>query len=160
MSLDVTFVRGKTVVYRAEAFIDKNIVDFAIREILDPAKRLAASRRLAQSYIDHLKIEKTGWMKIQIVQDLEGPKGIPLGVMLEKGWGHGGYFIFPKNFPDGRLYFYWEKVGHYVSLPFALHPGFDGYHLFDNIIWWGFIERFKEKLIQATNEYMMRTRFK
>lgn len=160
MSLDITVVRGKTVIYRAEAFIDANIVDFAIREILDPAKHLATSRRHAQSFIDHLKIEKTGWMKIQLVQDLEGPNGLPLGVMLEKGWGHGGYFIFPKNFPEGRLNFYWEKIGRYVSLPFALHPGFEGYALFDNIIWWGFVQRFRDRLIDATNEYMQRTVFK
>jgi hypothetical protein len=36
--------------------------------------------------------------------------------------GAKAHWIFPRQ-AGGRLYFFWEKLGRYVSLPYVWHPG-------------------------------------
>lgn len=59
---------------------------------------------------------------------------------------HGGakpHLILPRR-PDGRLKFYWKRIGRWMSLPSVNHPGFEGVHyLQDPLLEYGTARRFK-----------------
>ena len=70
-ALDLTSMRLEFAPIRVADWIDKNMVDYAIRDILDPMKRLATSRKHAQRFIDALEIVKLAPLKIAfIINDL------------------------------------------------------------------------------------------
>ena len=158
--IDLAILRLETVSNRAAQFMDNNMMDFAIREIEDPMKSIATSRRHAQSFIDSMHVIKMGYMKIGFAIDLTAktPTGIPINKLLEFGWP-GPYEI------HGNPWLAWTggKYGpgpHIIAEPaFVTHPGFRGYHMIATLENWGFIERFVSKLIEATTDYLRSTAF-
>jgi hypothetical protein len=159
--IDLALLRLETLSDRAQQFIDTNMMDYAIREILDPMKNLAFSRGFAQSFIDSMSIVKIGFMQVgfAINYDRKTATGIPLNKLLEFGWNE---FDITSSYPNGPM-LHWTggKYGPGDHFAYAVHhPGFIGYHMFHSLENWGFIEIFAFKLIKATSEYLEATAFK
>ena len=84
MSLDLTQQRLESAARRVEVFIDQNISTWATEEILLPAQvDLANSISPKAGYA--LSLEKSGWMKVNLVWDLRGENNEPLHFFLEEG---------------------------------------------------------------------------
>lgn len=114
----ISDLRLESAIPRAKQYMDIICVDVAIREILDPLKAEAQSRKLAQSYIDHFSIEKTGFIKIDLINDH------PISQWLEYGTG--------PHVIEGNLAF--EIDGETIFTNKVDHPGFPGYHIIDDKI--------------------------
>ncbi len=48
----------------------------------------------------------------------------------------------------------------YHTAPHVFHPGFRGYHLFDSVKNWGFVDRFLDKVAYETEQYMKSVKFR
>ena len=127
MSLDLTKQRLESSVRRVEVFIDQNISTWATEEILLPAQIDLAnsiSNRASQS----LSLEKSGWMKTNLVWDLRGDNGEPLHFYLEfgtephiiepKGRGGGGSDVLAWKGPSGGF-----VIGKTIFATKVKHPG-------------------------------------
>ena len=114
MSLDLTKQRLESVVDRVERYIDDNIEVWATETILLPAQsnlETSINARAARA----LTLEKSGFMKIDLVWDLRGDDGEPLHFFLEfgtrphkieaKGKEHGGANALHWTGPSGENVF-------------------------------------------------------
>ena len=84
MSLDLTKQRLESTVRRVETFIDQNISTWATEEILLPAQVDLTNSINARAGAA-LSIDKSGWMKADLVWDLRGGNNEPLHFFLEEG---------------------------------------------------------------------------
>ena len=121
--LEVARLRLGDLDFRVERYIDQNIVSWGEDTILKLAQSKAREKGLQGEVISHLKIEKSGFCKIKLVWDYMGKDGkLPISVWLEDGTkAH----PIPKdtNLTAKMLYFYWGKVGKYVTFKRVKHPG-------------------------------------
>ncbi len=144
---------------RVAKYVDGKMLDWFIEEVIDPTKRLATSRRHAQSFIDRIVAEKVGFLKVQLViEEMLGPGGIPLNLMLEYGWGKGGYEIWGNPWLAWTDYFGTHIIDTEKAGPVE-HPGFRGYHLLDSITDWGFYDRFIQRITKESSEFMESVKF-
>ena len=112
---------------RVETFIDQNISTWATEEILLPAQ-VDLANSISQRAADALSIEKSGWMKTNLVWDLRGENGEPLHFYLEfgtdphtiepKGKDNGGADILAWKGPSGGF-----VIGEKVFASRVEHPG-------------------------------------
>lgn len=138
---------------RARDWINQNKIDYAIREILDPMKALMTSRGHAQSVIDAWRVEDTGFMKLELVNDH------PFANLTEFGWGD--YDVYPKGKDNGGADSL--KIPSNGSFYFSKHThpkGFRGYGILDSIQNWGFYDRFLEKIIDGANSWLQEARMR
>jgi hypothetical protein len=98
MSFDLTQQRLESSVRRVEVFIDQNISTWATEEILLPAQVDLANSINARA-ASALSIEKSGWMKADLVWDLRGENNEPLHFYLE--FGTDPHVIEPKGKDNG-----------------------------------------------------------
>lgn len=112
-------LRLESAIPRARQYMNRRCVDVAVREILDPLKSEAYRRKLAQSYIDKFRIEKSGFLKIDLVNDH------PISRYLEYGTD-------PHKITGDPLAFNWE--GEHVFFQKVNHPGFKGYGILEDIL--------------------------
>lgn len=147
---------------RASRYVDTKIVDWFIQEVYDPIISLGTSRGLSQRYLDAIHVVKAGYLNVQLLADeVLTPSGLDLWTMLEEGWGFGGYDINAKNPSEQWLVWTGGKYGPgYHSAPHVFHPGFRGYHLFDSVKNWGFVDRFLDKVAYETEQYMEKVKFR
>jgi hypothetical protein len=94
MSLDLTKQRLSTSRDRVNRFIDQNIRTWAMSTILLPA-RDDISKSINQRAAQALSLEKTGFMKVELVWDLRGENNEPLHFYLE--FGTDAHKIRPKG---------------------------------------------------------------
>ena len=132
MSLDLTKQRLTSATERVERYIDDNIMVWATETILLPAQsnlETSISQRAGAA----LSLEKTGFMKFDLVWDLRGENGEPLHFYLEfgtrphkieaKGKEHGGADSLHWTGPSGESRF--AKV--------VQHPGTQARELISQI---------------------------
>jgi len=98
MSFDITQQRLESAVRRVEVFIDQNISTWATEEILLPAQ-VDLTNSISPRAGHALSIEKSGWMKADLVWDLRGDNNEPLHFYLEKGTDP--HTILPKGKDNG-----------------------------------------------------------
>lgn len=123
MSLDLTKQRLESSTRRIETFIDQNISRWATEEILLPAQ-VDMANSINQRAANSLSIEKSGWMKVNLVWDLRGDNNEPLHFFLE--FGTDPHTILPKK--DGGVLAWKGPSGGFVTAKtiFATkveHPG-------------------------------------
>ncbi len=129
---------------RAKRHMDMICVDIAIQEILDPIKQTAHSKNAAQSYIDAFKIEKTGFIKIELVNDHRF-----------SGWLE--YGTPPHTIEGNPLAF--DIDGDTVFAKKVNHPGFEGYHILkDNLP--ALSTNYARRLSEDTTKFLERTRMR
>jgi len=98
LSLDITKQRLESAVRRIETFIDQNISKWATEEVLLPAQ-VNLTNSISEKAGFALSIEKSGWMKTNLVWDLRGENNEPLHFYLE--FGTDPHKIRPKGKDNG-----------------------------------------------------------
>lgn len=140
MSLDLTKQRLSSVVDRVERYIDDNIQVWATETILLPAQaNLESSINIRAA--NALKLEKSGFMKVDLVWDLRGKNGEPLHYYLE--FGTAPHTIKPKGKEHGGAdALHWKgPSGKDIFARIVNHPG-SKKHV-------GLIQRIKEERMPA-----------
>lgn len=84
MSLELTKQRLQSAKDRVNKFIDQNILQWATEEILLPAQ-IDVKNSINQRASDALSLEKTGFMKVDLMWDLRDGDGKPIHFFLEFG---------------------------------------------------------------------------
>jgi len=84
MSLDLTKQRLYSIETRVNKYIDQNIVQWATEEILLPGQTDIANS-VSQRASEALSLEKTGFMKVDLVWDFRNEEGAPIHFFLEFG---------------------------------------------------------------------------
>jgi len=132
MSLDLTKQRLYSIETRVNNYIDQNIMQWGTEEILLPGQTDIANS-ISQRASEALSLEKTGYMKIDLVWDFRSEEGAPIHFFLEygtrpheiraKGREHGGADALHWTGPSGESRF--AKV--------VQHPGTQARELISQI---------------------------
>ena len=132
MSLDLTKQRLFSIETRVNKYIDQNIMQWGTEEILLPGQTDIANS-ISQRASEALSLEKTGYMKIDLVWDFRSEEGAPIHFFLEygtrpheiraKGREHGGADALHWTGPSGESRF--AKV--------VQHPGTQARELISQI---------------------------
>jgi|TARA_R110000765_G_scaffold8155_1_gene26615 hypothetical protein len=132
MSLDLTKQRLYSIETRVNNYIDQNIIQWGTEEILLPGQTDIANS-ISQRASEALSLEKTGYMKIDLVWDFRSEEGAPIHFFLEygtrpheiraKGKEHGGADALHWTGPSGESRF--AKV--------VQHPGTQARELISQI---------------------------
>ena len=132
MSLDLTKQRLQSAKYRIDTHIDQNIMLWATETILLPGQTDIANS-VSQRAADALSLEKSGFMKVDLVWDFRNEEGAPIHFFLEfgtrpheiraKGREHGGADALHWTGPSGESRF--AKV--------VQHPGTQARELISQI---------------------------
>ena len=77
MSLDLTKQRLYSIETRVNNYIDQNIMQWGTEEILLPGQTDIANS-ISQRASEALSLEKTGYMKIDLVWDFRSEEGAPM----------------------------------------------------------------------------------
>ena len=111
MSLDLTKQRLYSIETRVNNYIDQNIIQWGTEEILLPGQTDIANS-ISQRASEALSLEKTGYMKIDLVWDFRSEEGAPIHFFLEygtrpheiraKGREHGGADALHWTGPSGE----------------------------------------------------------
>jgi len=112
-------LRLESAIPRVKQYMDMICVNVAIREIFDPLTAQAYNRHLAQSYIDKFRIEKTGFLKVDLVNDHHVSRYLEYGTERHTITGNPLAFNW-----DGENVFF-QKVN---------HPGFEGYGFLEDVL--------------------------
>jgi hypothetical protein len=84
MSLDLTKQRLFSIETRVNNYIDQNIIQWATEEILLPGQTDIANS-VSQRASEALSLEKSGFMKVDLVWDFRSEEGAPIHFFLEFG---------------------------------------------------------------------------
>ena len=84
MSLDLTKQRLFSIETRVNKYIDQNIIQWATEEILLPGQTDIANS-VSQRASEALSLEKSGFMKVDLVWDFRSEEGEPIHFFLEFG---------------------------------------------------------------------------
>ena len=132
MSLDLTKQRLFSIETRVTKYIDQNIMQWATEEILLPGQTDIANS-VSQRAAEALSLEKSGFMKVDLVWDFRNEEGAPIHFFLEfgtrpheiraKGKDHGGADALHWTGPSGESRF--AKV--------VQHPGTQARELISQI---------------------------
>ena len=127
MSLDLTKQRLQSAKNRIDTYIDQNILQWAMETVLLPA-RLNIEESINNRAAEALTLEKTGFMKVDLVWDLRSEEGAPLHFYLEFGTGphiirakgkeHGGADALHWKGPSGGF-----VIGDDHFAKVVQHPG-------------------------------------
>lgn len=122
MSLELTKQRLQTTKERVDRYIDQNIWTWAMEEVLLPA-RVDLANSISQKAAQALSLEKTGFMKVDLVWDLRGENNEPIHFYLE--FGTGPHRIEPKGkIFGGADALHWKSTaGKDVFAKIVRHPG-------------------------------------
>ena len=111
MSLDLTKQRLFSIETRVTKYIDQNIMQWATEEILLPGQTDIANS-VSQRAAEALSLEKSGFMKVDLVWDFRSEEGAPVHFFLEygtrpheiraKGREHGGADALHWTGPSGE----------------------------------------------------------
>tara|TARA_R110000744_G_scaffold65079_1_gene133726 strand:+ start:317 stop:790 length:474 start_codon:yes stop_codon:yes gene_type:complete len=111
MSLDLTKQRLFSIETRVNNYIDQNIIQWATEEILLPGQTDIANS-VSQRASEALSLEKSGFMKVDLVWDFRSEEGEPIHFFLEfgtrpheiraKGKEHGGAEALHWTGPSGE----------------------------------------------------------
>jgi hypothetical protein len=127
MVLEITEQRLLSAKARVDKFIDQNIMVWATELILLPGQTDIAES-ISQRAATGLSLEKTGFMKIDLVWDFKGENGEPIDFYLE--YGTKPHDIRPKGKDGGGAdWLHWKGPGggfvigknHFAKL--VKHPG-------------------------------------
>ncbi len=114
MSLDLTKQRLQSAKERIDRFIDQNIMQWTMETVLLPA-RTDLENSINNRAAEALTLQKSGYMKVDLVWDLRSEEGAPLHFYLEFGTGphtirakgreHGGADALHWTGPSGESRF-------------------------------------------------------
>lgn len=152
MSLDITKQRLQSARDRVNRFIDQNILLWATEEVLLPGQT-DITNSISQRAADALKLEKNGFMKVDLVWDFRSDEGAPIHFFLE--YGTRPHRITAKGaLYGGKEALHWvSSTGKDVFAKTVNHPGTEGKNMIQHIK----DERFpdlKKRIIAETQNKM------
>ena len=113
-------------------YIDQNIVLWTDETVGEECRQHARNSGLPFYIVDRIETKKVGKMHAKVVNDYkitsssDRRKRIPLGHLLNNGWGEGGYDI------HGKPILSWlDSHGNRRFATKVRHPGFIGYHFME-----------------------------
>lgn len=152
-NLDITQLRLQSAPTRALDWMNMHMIDYGIRHLLDPIRTLATSRGHSQGFIDAFRLEKTGYLKMEVVNDHK------YADLLEYGWDD--YDVYAKGKENGGadwLRFVEDGV---VKFRKHTHPkGFKGYNILSSADNWGFYQKFLDALIDGANKWLQEAKLR
>ncbi len=117
---------------KLKKYIDQNIVIWTDETIGESCREHARTSGLPFYIIDKIETKKVGKLHAKVVNEYkitnasDKRKKIPLGQMLNNGWGEGGYDI------HGNPILTWlDSHGNRRFATKVRHPGFLGYHFME-----------------------------
>src|SRR3990167_10329204 len=122
MSLDLTKTRLLSAKGRVDRFIDQNIMLWATEEVLLPGQTDIANN-ISPRASEALSLEKTGFMKVDLVWDFRSEEGAPIHFFLE--YGTRPHRIIAKGaLFGGKNALHWKSsTGKDVFAKSVQHPG-------------------------------------
>ncbi len=147
---------------RATLYMAHITLDVAIREIVDPLKRIYTDLGAAQSFIDTISVEQDTGLKINLLIDH------PIAQWLE--YGTLPHTIQARDPENQLLHFQFRKTsawfdshandsGDWVQTFEVEHPGFVGYQMIA-IMLQSLIQNYKDAVITQTNIWLQRSKMK
>lgn len=130
MSLEYARLRLDNASQRTNRFIDDHIVEWTEEEIAEPIRNNMRSVGLSQRVIEAVYVEKTDFMKAEVVFNLQDGD-VDLSDLLELG--SRPHEILPKGKDAGGANTL-RWIGEAGDVHFAkrvFHPGFQGYHFME-----------------------------
>lgn len=122
MSLELTKSRILSAKSRVDRFIDQNILLWATEEVLLPGQ-FDIANNISQRASNALSLEKTGFMKVDLVWDFRSEEGAPIHFFLE--YGTRPHKIIAKGalFGGSDLLKWKTFDGKWISKKEVNHPG-------------------------------------
>lgn len=146
--LEITKQRLRNSKFKVDRYIDSNILDWTNEEILEPLKISFIQAGLSENAARGLRVEKTGFKKVDVIWDYRGHENEPLHFYIE-------YDTRPHRIAaTHKPFLKWKgKDGKWNSKKEVFHPGTHGKMLVNN----GVAERkpfLVQRIIQETNDFM------
>jgi hypothetical protein len=147
---------------RAKLYIEHIMMDMAIREIVDPLKRIYTELGAAQSFVDTIGVEQGSGLTVNLLIDH------PIAEWLE--YGTDPHIIQAKDPENQLLHFQYRKTskwfdshandsGDWVEAFEVEHPGFPGYQILA-IMLETLIQNYTYAVITKTNAFLQRSKMK
>jgi len=119
-----------TITKKIKAFINKNIVDWVDYTVAHECRMEARYNGLPEHLVEGIVTKKDGYMGavVKNTYKIKGKKkNVPIGRLVNDGWGKGGYDIF------GKPVLRWVDMSGNVHFATKVHhPGFKGYHFMES----------------------------
>ena len=122
MSLDLTKQRLLSAESRIDVFIDQNIFDWAIEEVLLPGQ-YDLTNSINSRASEALSIEKVGFMKVDLKWDFRGKDGEPLHFFIEYGTAPHRIIAKGKLFGGSDVLHWVSSTGKNMFAKSVNHPG-------------------------------------
>lgn len=138
MVLELTEQRLKSSKDRVDRFIDENLIIWATEEILLPGQNDLLSSGISERGARGLKLEKTGFLKFDLIWDYRDDEGHPLHFYIEEDTRPHIIRAKGKLF-GGADYLHWKGpsggfiIGEDFFAKEVKHPGTTGKHIVDTI---------------------------
>ena len=132
MSLDLTKQRILSAKSRIDKFIDQNILLWATEEVLLPGQTDIANS-ISQRASDALSLEKTGFMKVDLVWDFRSDDGAPIHFFLEYGTRPHRIIAKGKLFGGANALHWKSSSGRSVFAKEVNHPGTKSRNIIEQI---------------------------
>ncbi|KKL66963.1 hypothetical protein LCGC14_2139740 [marine sediment metagenome] len=123
-------------------YLDALIVPVADTYLVPEMKSIGENNGYATSFNQLWRVEKTGFLKFDLVNDHH------VALYLEEGT--------KPHVIEGDLHFPVEDGG-WVRTKHVDHPGFEGYHVFEKALASGALDRFESQLATETISFLQRT---
>lgn len=130
MSLEFARLRLDNASQRTNKFIDDHIVEWTQEEILEPILNTVRSLELSQRVQDAIYVEKTDFMKAEVVFDLQ-IDFVDVSDLLEYGFRPHEIHAKGKENDGANVLRWFDAGGMKHFAPMVHHPGFLGYHFME-----------------------------
>ncbi len=143
---------------RASQYMDHIMIDVATQEVLDPLKVRYTDLGAAQSFIDTIAIERTGFLKFDLVIDHDIAQWLEYGTephKIEADEAEFLHFQFRKT--SSWFASHAGDSGDWIKKFKIDHPGFPGYQLIA-ILLQTLVQNYKAEIVRRTNEWLQRSR--
>lgn len=153
MSLEYARNRLENSEKRIQTFIDENIVDWSIENILQPTQKIALEFGLNQNALNGMEIVKDGFMKAKMIWEYRGPDDVPLHIFLEKGFKPHNIEAIGKLLGGADFLKWKDKTGKNIFRKKVRHPGFEGYHILEKG-WTENRDSLKSRIVLEVNNFL------
>lgn len=157
MSLNLTKQRIRSAKGRVDKYIDQNLMMWATEEILLPGSR-NIQQSVSSKASEGLRLEKTGFMKIDLLWEYYGDNGQPIHFYLE--YGTRPHTITPKGKDNGGAdWLHWRGpsggfvIGQDHFAQRVSHPGTKPKKLVEGIKD-EMLPRLQERIVREVNNFM------
>ncbi len=141
VNLFLTMLRQDQRHQTAMDYLDALIVPVADSYLIPELIRIGENNGFATSFNKLWRIEKTGFLKFELVNDHKVAQYLEYGTK--------------PHVIEGDLHFKIDES--WIRTKKVNHPGFKGYHVFDKAVADGALDRFQSQLATETISFLQRT---